>query len=92
MSKPPGGGEARQADTLVKSAVSRGMANAVSAVCVHPPSMFSSRNSRDAQRVGRVGASRREEAGMVRGWDQGRIRVRVLYQLCLLPLESRGGR
>ena len=34
MSKPPGGGEGRQADTLMKSSVSRGTANAVSAVCV----------------------------------------------------------
>ena len=58
MSKPPGGGEGRQADTLVKSSVRRGTANAVSALCVYvcvctrPRSMFSSRNTRDARRVG----------------------------------------
>ena len=36
-------------------------------VCTRLRSLFNSRNSRDARRVGRVGASRREEARMVRG-------------------------
>ena len=72
MSKPPGGGEGRQADTLVKSSVSRGTANAVSAlcvcVCVHARAACSVQGTPEMLEGW---ASRREEARMVRGWGQG---------------------